>query len=114
MKDLLLSAPQKPLCSPSRHQLPPEGVTWGSSVTLTDSFSRLAAVSLVQVAQERWEERDVETSLDGFCYKTEEEEKKNWAKARGESGVKRKDLFFLKTSGATACHPVLLQLEGLP
>lgn len=84
-------------------------------MTLTDSFSRLAAVSLVQVAKERWEERDVETSLDGFCYKIEKKKKKkNWAKARGESGVERKDLFFLKTSGATTCHPVLLQLEGLP
>lgn len=87
MKDLRLSAPQKPLRSPSRHQLPPEGVTWGSSVTLTDSFSRLVAVSLVQVAQERWEERDVETSLDGFCYKTEEEEKKKLGKSqRGKWG----------------------------
>lgn len=87
MKDLPLSAPQKPLRSPSRHHLPPEGVAWGSSVTLTDSFSRLAAVSLVQVAKERWEERDVEASLDGFCYKIEKKKKKKLGKSqRGKWG----------------------------
>lgn len=97
MKDLPLSAPQKPLCSPSRHQLPPEGVTWGSSVTLTDSFSRLALVGLVQVAKERWEERDVEASLDGFCYKIEKNQKKKTGqKPEGKVGSSERICSFLR------------------